>query len=150
MRTTPRVIFILRWASSSTRLHKNLVPMMATTWRQEFTKKSLNAPLVHLQESRERTTPLVNRNSEERIPLRRLNQIKYCWPSCSWQTTTILQISITKLTVFSNCPSHSRQRCPRSTSNLKGSSCLKIFSKRASKSIISSLKRTESTTSILS
>ena len=54
----------------------------------------------------------------------------------NWQTTTILQISITILTKFPNCQSDLRQRCPRSTGNLKSSSCLKIFSKRVSKFII--------------
>ena len=43
----------------------------ATTW-QEFTKKSLTAPLIHLQESRKRTAPQVNRNSAMKTPLRRL------------------------------------------------------------------------------
>ena len=51
---------------------------------------------------------------------------------------------------ISKLPSHLRQRCPRSTGNLKSSSCLKIFSKRVTKFIISWLRRTESITSILS
>ena len=84
-------------------------------------------PLVHLQESRKRTAPLVNRNSAVRIPLKRLKQTKYCWPFSSWQTTTILQTSIAIITEIPNCQSRSRQRSPRSTGNLKSSSCLKIF-----------------------
>ena len=36
-------------------------------------------------------------------------------PFSSWQTTTILQTLIKILTVFPNCQSYSRQRCPPST-----------------------------------
>ena len=106
--------------------------------------------LIHLQESRKRTALQVNRSSAVKTLLRRLRQTKFCGPFRSWQTATILRFSITKLTEFSNCQSHLRQRWPRSTGNLKSSSCWKIFSKRASKSIIIRLKRTESNTSILS
>ena len=66
-----------------------------------------------------------------------LKQTKVCWPFSSWQITTILQVSITILTEFPNGQSHLQQRCPRSTGNLKISSCLKIFSKQPAKSIIS-------------
>ena len=51
--------------------------------------------------------------------------------------TTILRISTTIITELTNCQSRLRQRCPRSTGNLKSSSCLKICSKRVSKSTIS-------------
>ena len=122
---------------------------IATTW-QEFTKKSLTAPLAHLQVSRKRTALQVNHNSAVKTSLRRLRQTKFCWPFNSWQTTTILQISVTISTEFPYCQSHLRQRCLLSTGNLKSSSCLKIFSKPVSKFIISWLKMTESTTSILS
>ena len=120
------------------------------TWWQEFTKKSLNAPLWNLQESRKRTVLTVNPNTAVRIPLHPLKQTKFCCPSSSRQTTTILQTSVTILTEFWICQSRSRQRCPRSTGNLKSLSCLKIFSGRASKIVISWLKMTESTTSTLS
>ena len=76
-------------------------------------------------------------NSAVRKLLQRLKQTKFCWPFSSWQTTTILQFSITILTEFPNCQCCSRQRCPRSTGNLKSSICFEIFSKRASESIIS-------------
>ena len=89
MRMTPRVTLILKRASSKTRRHRTLAKKIATTWRQEFTKKSLIAPLVHLQESRKRTAPQVNRNSARKTPLRRLRQTKFCWRFSSWQTTTI-------------------------------------------------------------
>ena len=84
--------------------------------------------LVLLQESRKRTALQVYRNSAVKTHLRRLRQTKICGPVRSWQTTTILRISITKLTEFPNYQSHLRQRCPRSTGILKSSSCLKIFS----------------------
>ena len=122
----------------------------ATTVSQKFTKKSLTAPLGHHRESSRRTALPINCNSAVKTPLRRLKQTNFCWPFSSWHITTILQFSITTWTKFPECQSHSRQRCPRSTGNLKNSSCLKIFSKRASKSIMSWLKKTESTSSILS
>ena len=52
MKTTPRVIFILKQASSATGWHKTLAQEMATTWWQEFMRKSHTAPPVHNQESR--------------------------------------------------------------------------------------------------
>ena len=104
---------------------------------KKLSQQSLAAPVVHSQESREKTALPVNRNSAVKTPLRPSKQTKIFWPFSSWQRTTNLQISITILTEFPNCQSHSRQRCPRSSENLKSSSCLKIFSKRASKSIIS-------------
>ena len=122
---------------------------ITTTW-QESTKKSPTAPAVHLQESRKRTSSQVNRNSAVRIPLQRSKQTNFCWPFSSWQVTTILQIFTITSTEFPNCQNRSRQRCLRSTGNLKSLSCLKIYSKRASKFIISWLKMTESITSILS
>ena len=100
--------------------------------------------------NRKRSVLPVNRNSAVKTLLRRLKQTKFCWLFSSWQIPTSLQISITILMEFPNCWSHSRKRCPRSTGNPKSSSCLKIVSKRASKSIFNWLKRTESTTSILS
>ena len=39
MKTTPRVILILKQASSAARLHKTLAQKLATTWWQEFRKK---------------------------------------------------------------------------------------------------------------
>ena len=150
MRTTPIVIFNLKQASSTTRWRKTLAQKKAMTWWQEFTRNSLTAPPVHLQESRKRTVLTVSRNSAVRIPLRRFRQTIFCWPFRSGQTTTILQISITTLPEFPNCQSHSRQRCKLSTVNMRKLSYLKIFSKRGSKSIINWLKMTESSTSILS
>ena len=136
---------------------------MATTWWQElenrfsvatiwhkFRKKSLTAQLVQLQERRKRTTLPVNRNSAVKTRLRQLKQTKLCWPFSSWQITTIPKTSLTTLLEFPSCQSHSRQRFPNSTGNLKSSSCLKISSKWAAKSVTSWLKKTESTTSILS
>ena len=120
------------------------------TWWQEFTKKLPTAPLAHLQESRKRTALQVNLNSAAKTPLKRLRQTKFCWHFSSWQTTIVLQISITILTEFPNCQSHLRQRCQRLTGNLKSSSCLKICSKPVSKFKINWQSRTELTTSILS
>ena len=54
IRINPRVTFILERASSTTRQHRTLAKKIATTWRQEFSKKSHTAPLVHLQESRKK------------------------------------------------------------------------------------------------
>ena len=73
------------------------------------------APLVHLQESRKRTAPHINRNSAVETPQRRLRQTKFCWRFSNWQITTILQFFLTILLEFPNCQSHLRQRCPRST-----------------------------------
>ena len=84
-----------------------------------------------------RTALPVNRKSAVKTPMRRLKQTKSCWPFSNWQITTILQISLTELTEFPKCSSHSRQRCPPSTGNLKKSRCLKIFFRRVSKFIIS-------------
>ena len=56
---------------------------MVRTWWQEFTRKSLTAPLVHLQESRKRTAPQINPNFAAKTPLRRLRQTKFCWHSSS-------------------------------------------------------------------
>ena len=123
---------------------------MATTWWQEFTRKSLTARPVHLQESRKIAAIPANRNSAVRIPLRRSKQTKFCWPFSSWQTTTILLSSISISKEFPNCQSRSREQFPRSTGNLKSLSGLKIFSRRVSKPIISWLKMTESTISTLS
>ena len=68
MRTIPRLIFILKQASSPTRWRKTLVQKMATIWWQEFTRKSHTSPPVHLQENRKRTALPVNRNSAENTP----------------------------------------------------------------------------------
>ena len=124
--------------------------VIAVTWWQEFTRKSHTAPQVHLRESRKRTVLLVNRNSAARIPLRRSRQTKFCWPSNSWQITTILRTFLITSTEFPNCQSHLPQRCPHLTGNLRNLSCLKIFSKRASKYTMSLLKMTESITFIVS
>ena len=99
---------------------------------------------------RKRTVLPVNRNSTARTPLRRARQAKFCWPSNSWQMTTILQTFIITSTEFPNCQSHLPQRCPHLTGNLRNLICLKIYSKRASKYILSLLRMTESITSILS
>ena len=147
MRKTPSVTLILKRASSTTRRHRTLAKKIAMTCWQEFTKKSHTAPLVHLRESRKRTVLQVNRNSAKKTPLRRLRQNIVCRSFSSWQTTTILQISITIITEFPNSQSRLRQRRPRSTGNLKSSSCLKISSKRVSEFIISWLRRAELTTS---
>ena len=71
---------------------------------------------------------------------------QFLWPFSSWRITTILQTFIKTTTEIPNCQSHSPQQCPR----LRSLSCLKTFSKRASKFIISWLKMTESTASIIS
>ena len=67
-----------------------------------------------------------------------------------WQATTILHPFIIKSTEFVKCQNRSPQRCQHLTGNLGSSSCLKIFSKRALKFIISGRKMTESANSILS
>ena len=85
----------------------------------------------------EKTGLQVNHNSAVKTPLRRLRQTRFCGPFSSWQTTTILQNSILKITELPNCCSHLRQKCPHLTGNLKSSICLKISSKRASKFIFS-------------
>ena len=91
MRTNPRLILLLKQASFRARLHTTLAQNMATTWWQEFTRKSHTASLVQLQECRKRTALLVNRISAVKIPLRRLKQTKSYWPFSNWQITTILQ-----------------------------------------------------------
>ena len=83
-----------------------------------------------------KTVLLVNRNSAARTPLRQSKHTKFCRRFSSWQTATILRIFTLTSTEFPSCQSHLRQRCPRSTGNLKSSSCLKICSKRVSKFII--------------
>ena len=67
-------------------------------------------PLVHLQESRRKTAPPVNRNSAVKKPLRRSKQTKFCWPFSSWQITTVLWTSKITSTEFPNCQSHQLQR----------------------------------------
>ena len=73
------------------------------TWWQELTKKSHTAPPVYPQGSRKRTSPPVNRISAVRTPLRRSKQTKFCWPSNSWQITTILRTFTITSTEFANC-----------------------------------------------
>ena len=77
-----------------------------TTWWQEFRRKSHNVLPVHLQESRKRNHPPVNRNSEVKTPLQRSNQIKFCWPFINGQITTILQTFILTSTEFRNYQRH--------------------------------------------
>ena len=103
------------------------------TWWQELTKKSHTAPPVYPQGSRKRTAPPVNRNSAVRTHLRRSKQTKFCWPCNSWQIRTTLRTFIITSTEFPNCQSYLIQRCPHLTGNLRKLSCLKIYSKRASK-----------------
>ena len=69
MRTTPIVILILRWASSRTRWRKTLPQKMATTWWQEFRRKSHSAPLVHLQESKNSRSPSQPQFCSENTPV---------------------------------------------------------------------------------
>ena len=178
MRTTPRMILILKRASSTVRWHKTLAQKVATTWWQEWDKtfaiaatwwqefrerehvsprhdneilkKSHTAPLVHLQGSRRKTALPVNRNSAVKTLQRRSKHTNFCWTFSSWQITTILRTSKKTSTEFPNCQSHKPQRCPRLTGNLRNLNCLKTFSKRASKFTINWPKMTESITSILS
>ena len=150
MTTTPRVILILRQASSTPRWRKSLAQKVATTRWQEFMRKSHTVALVHLQECRKRTTLLVNPNSAVKKALRRSKQTKFRWPFSSWQTTKTLQTFVKTATEVRNYQSHSPHWCPRLTGNPRSLSCLKIFSKRASKYRVSWLKMTQSTTFILS
>ena len=129
---------------------QNAVPEQSHDMVTRFHKEVTYCSPSTSSRNQKRTVLQVKRKSTVKTPLRRLRQTKFCWRFSSWQTTTILQISIKKLTEFPNCQSHSRHRCPHSTGNLKSSSCLKIFSERVSNIIISWLKRTESITSILS
>ena len=76
------------------------------TWWQELTKKSHTAPPVYPQGSRKRTAPPVNRNSAVRTPLRRSKQTKVCWPSNSWQITTILRTFTITSTEFAHWQTH--------------------------------------------
>ena len=126
MRTTPRVIFILKQANSAARVHKALAQKLVTTWWQEFTRKSHSAPPVHHQESRKRTILPVNRNSAVEITLLWSKQTKSYWLFSSWQITTILQTFILKSTEYPNCQNRSWQRCPVSTGKMRSSGCLKI------------------------
>ena len=105
---------------------------------------------AHLQANRKGTALPVNRNSTERRLLRRSKNTKFCWPFRSWQTITLLHISLTISTELPSCQKRSRQRCPRSTGNMKSLSCWEISCKRVSKITINWLKMTESITSILS
>ena len=90
--------------------------MLATTWWQEFRKNWLTSPPGLLQASR-KTAPPVNRNSATKTTLRRSKQTKFCWPFSSWQTKTILLLSMITLLEFPSCQSHSPQRCARLTGN---------------------------------
>ena len=56
MRTTPRVILILKQASSEARLHKTLAQNLATTWWQEF-RKRVSAAMTWWQEWDPQTIP---------------------------------------------------------------------------------------------
>ena len=119
MRTTPRMILILKRVSSTARQRKTLAQEGTTTWWQEpqnrliiatiwleFTRKSHTAPLVPLQENRRKTVLPVNHNSTVRTPPRRSRQTKFCWPFSCWQITTILRIFTKISTKFPNCQSH--------------------------------------------
>ena len=64
--------------------------------------------------------------------------------------TTILQTFMTIFVKFLSCQSQSLQQRPRLTGEPRGLSCLKTFSKRASKCTINWLKMTESSTPTLS
>ena len=97
-----------------------------------------------------KTTLPVSRNSAVRIPLRRLKHTKFCWRFSSWQITAILQTFIVTSTESTKCQSHSPQWCPRLTGTLGSLSCLKVFSKRASKFLIGWQMMTASTIFILS
>ena len=80
----------------------------AMTWSQEFTKKSLTAPLVYLQENRKRIDLQVNRKFRSENTRATIEADQICWPFSSWQTTTILQISRAILTELPNCQNHLR------------------------------------------
>ena len=75
---------------------------MVTAFHEEFT---YCYPSTYLQESSKRTAVQVNHNFAAKTLLRRLRQTKICWHFSSWQTTMVLQFSITILTKFPNCVS---------------------------------------------
>ena len=158
------MILILKRASPTTRRRKVLAQKTAmiwwqefrmrvsaaTTWWEEFTKKSLAASPVHLQENRKKS------RSTSQPQFRSDNT-----PATIEADQTLLalqQLANNNNTANFHNNNNKNSKLPKSLTTtmptfdgkMKSSSCLKIFSKRASKSIISWLKRTESTTSILS
>ena len=144
MKTTPRVILILKQASSAARLHKTLTQKLVLTWWHEFKKKFLSipkwrlkfkkrfptAPLIFRQENKRRRTPRVSHNFAVRKPLRQLKQTRFCWPFSKGRRT-VIQPNSTRISQESqNCLSPSRQQCPPSTGNQWDLNYLKIYSKR--------------------
>ena len=150
MRTTPKIIHILKRAYIRARLHETLAPKTTTRRWQEFTKKSHTVPFVHFDGSKRNFALPINRKSRVKKHLRYWKQTIFVLPSSSWQTTAAPQFFITTLTEFSSRQSCSPQRCPRLTGNLRSLSGSGASSKRASNVITSWLKTTESNTSTLS
>ena len=144
MRTTPRVILILKQASSATRLHKTLAPklvltwwqefkeriVMAVTWWQQFKERFPTAPLEFPQENKRRRVPQVSHNFAVRTPLRQLKQTRFCWPFNNWRQTVIQPISTTTSVDSRICLNSSKRQRPHLIENQRNLNCLKIYSKQ--------------------
>ena len=75
MRTTPRVILIMKRSSLRTRRHKTLAQKMTKLWWQEFTKKSHAVPPVHLQARRREEALPGSHNLAVKMLFRPLRQL---------------------------------------------------------------------------
>ena len=144
MKTTAKVILILKQASSAARIHKTLIQKIVVTWWQElqekfvsvvtwweqFKKRFPTAPLESPQENKRRRVPSVSHNFAVRTPLGHLKQTRFFWPFSNWRRTVFLPMSITLVTESRNCLNPSRQQCPPLTGNQRNLNCLRIYSKR--------------------
>ena len=83
MRTTPRVILVLKKASLRARLHKTVAQKMAMTSEHEFRKKLNTAPLEPLRANRRKLDLQINCICAVETSPRRLKQAKFCWPFSS-------------------------------------------------------------------
>ena len=166
MRTTPRMIFILKRASSMVRWRKTLTRNLAFTWWQEQTEQNRNCHNItgvyeevtycspsktSGKQKKDRSTKQPQFRSKNTPATMEADQILLALQQLANNNNTAnFHNNINGISKFPNCQCRSRQRCPRSTGNLRSSSCLKTFSKRVSKFIISWPKMTGSITSILS
>ena len=73
------------------------------TWRQKLKTRFPTAPLVLRQENKRRHAPRVSHNFAVRIPLRQLEQTRFCWPFNNWRQTVIQPISTTTSVESRNC-----------------------------------------------
>ena len=160
---TPKVTLIIKRASSTTRWHKTPAQKTAITWWQEL--QNIVGIATTWQEWVYEEFPYCSPSKSSGKQKKNRSTSQPHFRSENTPTTIETDQFLMALQQLANnnnfanfhnninristSPKSLTTTLPRLTGDLQSSSCLKIFSKRASKFIINWPRRTESTTSII-